>query len=444
MPVPKPNEGEGSQDFISRCIKTLHHSDPSRPDDQIQGMCYTSLRNARGKKTLLEEGIRMPNIQLAFFDENKDFEKQDGKLWRKPILAFGTWKHPENRDVEFEITPAVADEIIANFKKGVPVEAPVVLTHTDDPKKKVGLIKEFIKTDVGLDAVLSVDDEEMNGNIESSDRAPGVSCWLDLEYRDKKTDEELGAVVKHVALVNHPYIEGLGGYEAVSLSDADVKYTPLIMSEKNKTGGHMMPGEKVELTKENAMEFLKSKEKVDVTALLADSEELKTLSDKIDKGELVSKEDKEKLLSDEMIKKIKDELKLGDGDDKKPDELVKAMLEKFIELSKEQKKVTDTVGGLEEKITGMEADKAVGALLSEGFAFPTEKLVLTKMYMTDYKLFEEMAKVRRDGKKLVELDEKGIEEVEAEKSETAQDEKDLKRNVEAAQEEGLIPQSKSE
>ncbi|MBA7676807.1 hypothetical protein ES703_85052 [subsurface metagenome] len=232
MPVPKPNEGEDSQDFISRCIRTLHHSDPDRPDDVIQAMCYTSLRKERGKKTLLEEGIRMPNIRLAFFDEKKDFEKQDGKLWRKPILAFGTWKHPENRDVEFEITPEVADEIIANFKKGVPVEAPVVLTHTDDPKMKVGVIKEFIKTDVGLDAVLSVDDEEMNGNIESSDRAPGVSCWLDLEYRDKKTDEELGAVVKHVALVNHPYIEGLGGYQAVSLSDAEEKYTPLIMSEK--------------------------------------------------------------------------------------------------------------------------------------------------------------------------------------------------------------------
>lgn len=443
MPVPKPNEGEESQKFISRCIRALHHSDPDRPDDVIQAMCYTALRKERGKKTLLEEGIRMPNVKLAFFDEKKNFEKQDGKLWRKPILAFGTWRHPENRDVEFEITSEVADQIIANFKKGVPVEAPVVLTHTDDPKMKVGLIKEFIKTDVGLDAVLSVDDEEMNGNIESSDRAPGVSCWLDLEYKDKKTDEELGAVVKHVALVNHPYIEGLGGYQAVSLSDADEKYTPLIMSESNKSGGHMMPGEKVELTKENAIQFLKDKEKVDVAALLSDSEELKVLSERIDKGELVSKEDKEKLLSDEMVKRIKEELKLGEGDNKKPDELVRAMLDKFIELSKDQKKVTETVGGLEEKITGMEADKAVGALLLEGFAFPTEKTVLTKMYKTDFKLFEEMAKVRREGKKLVELGEKGVEEIEKDQVEVEQDGKDLKRNIEAAQEEGLIPKPKS-
>jgi len=443
MPVPKPNEGEGSQDFISRCIRTMHHKDPDRPDDQIQGMCYTSLRKARGKKTLLEEGIRMPKIQLAFFNEKKDFEKQDGKLWRKPILAFGIWKHPENRDVEFEITPEVADEIIANFKKGVPVEAPVVLTHTDDPTKKVGLIKEFIKTDVGLDAVLSVDDKEMNSNIESSDKAPGVSCWLDLEYRDKKTDEELGAVVKHVALVNHPYIEGLGGYQAVSLSDTDEKYTPLIMSENKFGGGKNMP-EKVELTKENAIQFLKEKEKVDVAALLTDSEELKVLSDRIDKGELVDKKDKEKLLSEEMIKKLRDELKLGDGEDKKPDELVKAMLDKFVELSTEQKKLAESQKTLEGKLSDMESEKSVGALLSDGFAFPAEKETLEELHKTDVKLFEKLAKVRRAGKKLVELDEKGVEEVEAEKTEAAQDAKDLDRNIKAAQEEGLVPTPKSE
>jgi hypothetical protein len=438
MPVPKPNEGEGSQDFISRCIRVLHSSDPGRPDDQIQGMCYTSLRRARGKKTLLEEGIKMPNIRLAFFDEKKDFEKQDAKLWRKPILAFGTWRHPENRDVEFEITPEVADEIISNFKKGVPVEAPVVLTHTDDPKMKVGLIKEFIKTDVGLDAVLSVDDDEMNSNIESSDRAPGVSCWLDLEYKDKKTDEELGAVVKHVALVNHPYIEGLGSYQAVSLSDKEEIYTPLMMSEKNSSGGINMPDT---ITKEQAIEFLKENEKIDVASLLTESEELKSFHDRIDKGELIDKKDNEKLLSDEMVKKVREQLKLDDGDNKKPDELIKAMLEKFVELSGEQKKVVENQEALTKKLTGMEADKAVNALLSEGFALPTEKESLEELFMTDAKLFDKMAKARRSGKKLVELDEKGVEEIEQKKTEAEQDEKDLKRNIEAAQEEGLIPES---
>lgn len=437
MPVPSPNEGEGSQAFISRCIKALHHSDPDRPDDQIQGMCYTTLRKARGKKTLLAEGIKMPNIKLALFDDKKNFEKQDAKTWRKQILAFGVWRHPENRETEFEITSEVADQIIKNFKEGVPVEAPVVLTHTDNPKAKVGGVKEFIKTEKGLDAVLTVDDDEMNANIESSDKAPGVSCWLDLAYKDKKTDQDVGAVVKHVALVNHPYIEGLSGFQNVSLSDKEEKYTPLIMSEEKSDGGINMP----EITKEIAIKFLKDKAKVDVATLLSDSEELKVLSDKIDKGELVSKEDKGKVLSAELMKQLQDELKLGDGngDDKKAEVLVKSMIEKFTALSATQKTTQDEVKTINAALTDMRAEAAVGSLLKDGFAFPKEKVTLEKLYHSDVKLFEEMAKTRREGNKYVKLGEEGVEEIEAKEAEEVEDKKEIDRQVKAAEDEGLIP-----
>lgn len=438
MPVPTPNEGEKSQEFVSRCIRALHHSDPGRPDDQIQGMCYTSLRKTRGKKTLLAEGITMPNIKLALFDKEKNFEKQDAKTWRKQILAFGLWKHPDNREVEFEITPEVADQIIDNFKKGVPVEAPVVLTHTDNPKAKVGGVKEFIKTDKGLDAVLTVDDEEMNSNIESADKAPGVSCWLDLQYKDKKTDEDVGAVVKHVALVNHPYIEGLSGFQDVSLSDKEEKYTPLVMSEEKLYGGINMPDT---ITKEIAIKFLKDKEKVDVAALLSDSEELKVISDRIDKGELVSKEDKQKLLSDELMKKLRDELKLGDGngDEKKAEELVKNMLEKYVTLSTAQEKTDKEVKDMKEALTEMRAETTVGALLSDGFAFPKEKDTLKKLYHSDIKLFEEVEKTRRAGEKYVKLGEEGVQSEEEKESEAVEDQKEINKHVEASQEEGTIP-----
>jgi len=438
MPVPTPNKDEGSQDFVSRCIRTLHHSDPNRPDDQIQAMCYTSLRKTRGKKTLLAEGIKMPNIRLALFDEKKDFEKKGAKLWRKQILAFGVWVHPENKETKFEITPEVADQIINNFKEGVPVEAPVVLTHTDNPKMKVGGVKEFIKTDEGLDAVLTVDDEDMNSNIESSDKAPGVSCWLDLEYKNKQTNEDVGAVVKHVALVNHPYIEGLSGFQDVSLSDKEEKFTPLIMSEEKLAGGINMP----EITKEIAIKFLKDKEKVDVEALLSDSEELKVISDRIDKGELVSKEDKQKLLSDELMKKLKKELKLDEGEDSKnAEEVVKGLLEKFVTLSNTQEKTDKEIKDIQGELTEMRAETAVTALLSEGFGFPKEKPTLMKLYKSDAALFEEMAKTRREGKKFVELGEKGVEEQEAKEAEAVEDQKEIDKQVAASQEEGTIPKT---
>jgi len=50
MPVPKPEPGESEDDFISRCISTLHDTDPERPDDQIIAMCFTAWREKEKKE----------------------------------------------------------------------------------------------------------------------------------------------------------------------------------------------------------------------------------------------------------------------------------------------------------------------------------------------------------------------------------------------------------
>ena len=44
MPVPSPQKNEKQDDFISRCISTLHNEDPNRPNDQIVAMCFTAWR----------------------------------------------------------------------------------------------------------------------------------------------------------------------------------------------------------------------------------------------------------------------------------------------------------------------------------------------------------------------------------------------------------------
>lgn len=51
MPAP-PRKGEGSQDFIGRCISHLI-SNEGKTKDQAAGQCYGMLRQKRGKKTLL-------------------------------------------------------------------------------------------------------------------------------------------------------------------------------------------------------------------------------------------------------------------------------------------------------------------------------------------------------------------------------------------------------
>jgi hypothetical protein len=382
------------------------------------------------------------NLRFAFFDEHKDFqivEEEGVKYFRKPILSFGMWRHPDDRDIEFEITPEIAQQITENFEKGVPVEAPITLTHTDNPKMKVGSVKKFIPTDIGLDALFSIADKEMIDNIQSKEKAPGVSCWLDLSYRDKQSDKEVGAVVKHVALVNHPYIEGLGGYEAVSLSEDEEaeKYVPLVMSEsKSKDGEDNM--KLAEL-----LEQLKKEHKIDVPKI---QEDLKVLNTQIEKGELIKKVDAP-ALSEELLTEIKEKLEI-DEKVTKVDEIVKALFDKVKETLKlsEKKEKKETVlekevkdlrkenDEIQMKMTEMEADKVIDALIVANKVLPAEKESLKKLYKKDQALFTEFTATRT--KSLIELAEQGVQSDEIPKEQKDKDEATATRLAKLAEEKG--------
>lgn len=51
MSIPKPNPKETSEDFISRCMSWMHDSpkDSKKPKEQQLAMCYSALRESRGK-----------------------------------------------------------------------------------------------------------------------------------------------------------------------------------------------------------------------------------------------------------------------------------------------------------------------------------------------------------------------------------------------------------
>jgi len=460
MPIPRPNTGEEQGAFISRCASKLVDTDPDRPQAMRMAMCYTAWRRAKGVKQ--SEVIMPEGLRFAFFSGEKDFGKVDVKvagvkLYRKNILKFGKWVHPENKDIEFEITPDVVQQIANNFNAGVPHEAPVVLTHTDDPKMKVGGIKTFIPTDKGLDCIMSVDDDIMNTNIESKEKTPGVSCWLDLSYKDKQNNEDVGAVVKHVALVNHPYIEGLRGFEAVSLSEGDAeedKFVPLILSEK-KT--NFKKDDMPKISKEDAIKALKDEHEIDVTKL---SEDLKALNEKIKSGELVAKSDVASL-SEDLLKKIAEVLELDEKS--KPQDAVQALFDKYHEtinsddkggnsddkggnaddkaakaaakvIAKEKAELNEKITGLQDKITEMDGEKQVGVLLSENKILPAEKEVFLTAFKENRGLFDKMVESR--DKPLVELVELG-EKDNDDKTEKEEDDAEIKRQSEAAKEEGL-------
>lgn len=386
------------------------------------------------------------NLRYAFFEEDSKFEKVDVKregvkFYRKQILKFGTWRHPKDRSIEFEITPEVAQQVANNFMAGIPVEAPIVLTHTDNPREKVGAIKKFEAAADGLYGWFSVADEKMNENIASSEKAPGVSCWLDMDYMDKQTNKSVGAVVKHVALVNHPYIEGLGGYEAVSLSEGkeSEKFVPLVMSEKkNVLGGSDMP----KLTE--ILASLKKEHKIDVVQL---QDDLKILNKQVEDGELIKKSDVP-VLSEELLKNIKVKLELSE--DTSVEDTIKQFTSKFEEVLKLSDGKDKDKSELEElkkknaatqlEMTEMKADAALKILVDATKILPAEVETLKKLYIKDEATFTELMKTRTAP--LLELAEKGLKSDETPSAETKEKEAAyIKAQVELAEKEGLTPKS---
>ena len=48
--MPKPKKGEDRSSYISRCVRTLKHEDPSRPTKECLGQCYGMWRQHAGGK----------------------------------------------------------------------------------------------------------------------------------------------------------------------------------------------------------------------------------------------------------------------------------------------------------------------------------------------------------------------------------------------------------
>lgn len=100
MPLPKPRQGEGQNEFVSRCIKAEQGT--GRPQDQIQAMCFQAWRDrfkkkeeaimsqTTGTKRLVEQ-ITFTNAQ---FIEDKDSDARS----IKGVALLGSVAHREGEE----------------------------------------------------------------------------------------------------------------------------------------------------------------------------------------------------------------------------------------------------------------------------------------------------------------------------------------------------------
>lgn len=86
MPVPKPRKDEEKDDFIGRCISSLHKTDPDRPDDQIIAMCFSTWRKSREE---LNEALHADFVKVLN-DFIRIFGKVEGrKKFDEMVVSYG-------------------------------------------------------------------------------------------------------------------------------------------------------------------------------------------------------------------------------------------------------------------------------------------------------------------------------------------------------------------
>ena len=138
--------------------------------------------------------------------------------WRKELLRVGSWVHPRDPARKLMVTPDVLRRLVENFQTGRRDRTPVQKDHSDWAGT-VGDVEDLIIEGDRLIATLSITDDGAAHAI-ATKKVTGVSAAFTEDYTDKATGEKVGPTLIHAALTNSPYIGGLGGYAALSETDA--------------------------------------------------------------------------------------------------------------------------------------------------------------------------------------------------------------------------------
>lgn len=117
------------------------------------------------------------------------------------------------------ITPEKIQQMVENFGKCPAYEVPVKLGHSDGAKSPGKVIGVEAK-DNGLEITMSVDSETAKAINDKKYRY--MSAEFDEDYHDKKTGENVGAVLLGAALVNQPAHPGVA---PLVLAD-DINHNP--------------------------------------------------------------------------------------------------------------------------------------------------------------------------------------------------------------------------
>lgn len=143
------------------------------------------------------------------------------RFW-KQIAGYGDFVDPRKSGEKMRLDKAWGERIVDNFKNGpikrVPVPTGHPQTSSELAERTKGWLMDAEAREDGLYGLIETRDADTAQKIEDGLIAD-TSVAFDDVYRDKRTGKMYRDVLKHVGLVNDPYIKDMPGFEAALCDD---------------------------------------------------------------------------------------------------------------------------------------------------------------------------------------------------------------------------------
>jgi hypothetical protein len=283
-----------------------------------------------------------------------------GKLFRKQILHWGDFAHPNLPGKKITVDDKFAETLVENFNNGVCdiVQVPLVdgkNHHTEDPTRNVGQVIGLEKDAKGIYAL--VDARKSDAAAELGKTLIGASAMMNLDYTDTRTGKKVGPTLLHMAVTNRPYITGLDAFDEVLSLSADTPDEATVLLGAGDDEENEMP-----MTRDEMIAALKADHGIDVEALLETSDET---------AELAALSN---ALGDE-------ELSLSD------------VAEAVLELSQKNDEQANLISALVEERNSLRlsaAETEVDSLVKAGRILPKQRDRMLRLSMEDREAFDDL------------------------------------------------------
>lgn len=337
----------------------------------------------------MKENVYAPAPRTEFVELARS---PKGKLYRKQILKFGAFAHPNDPKDKLVIDKALGRSLVKNFHDGVCdiVQTPIVdggNRHTEDPLRNLGEVIDLSLEEDGIYATIDARKKEYADELGKT--LIGASAMMSTNYTDTRTGEKVGPTLLHVAITNRPYITNLKDFEEIISASADTTLENVEVLRETEEE------QVADITKEQAILAL-SNEGIDVEKLLA-------IAEKAEQAPAVSADDIVVSLS-----KVLADAGVTVGADTEEEEIsLTDVAEAVIEVAQEKVELANTVEELKRESDALKLSRAedeIERLIGEGKILPAKREVMLKLSISDRDTFEELL----PDQPLVSLSEEGV------------------------------------